>query len=147
MSADPILPGPQDLDQSGFAFQGLLVYLGPSLGWVKTRVKPEFFITSANTYTLTSDCGVVLVNVAGNVIINLPDVGAWVRESAYNPSTAFERAIWIKDLGGNAAAFPITVNPFGSQAIDALVTPFSIIQNRQLLRLYPLGDLSGWFSG
>ena len=140
-------PTPQDLDQGGSAWQGLMVYLGPSLGWVKTRVKPEFNITTSDTFTLSSDCGVVLVNVAGLVTINLPDVRQWVQEFAYNPSTAFERAIWIKDLGGNALLFNITVNPFGTQAIDALVAPFTIIQNRQLLRLYPLGDLSGWFSG
>jgi len=147
MLADPILPSPQDLDQSGYAFQGLNIYLGPSLGWVRTRVKPEFPITIADIYTLTSDCGVVLVNVTGSVTINLPDVRTWIQEFAYNPSTAFERAIWIKDLGGHAGAFPIVINPFGTQAIDTRATSTSISTNFQLLRLYPLADLSGWFTG
>ena len=140
------LPLPIDLDKSGNSYQGLRVYLGPSLGWVQTRVKPETFVTVAGTYSLGSDAGIVLCNVAGSVVLNLPDVSAWVQEFAYQPGTSFERAIWIKDLGGNATSFPITINPFSGQFID-LLSSFQIINNRQLLRLYPLADLSGWFVG
>ena len=147
MLVDPILPGSMDLDQGGNAFQSMRVYLGPSLGWVRTRIKPEFFITAAGVYTLATDVGVVFVNVAASVTINLPDVSGWVQEFAYNPATAFERAIWIKDLGGNATAFPITITPFGAQAIDAVPATIQIATNYQLLRLYPLSDLSGWFVG
>jgi len=143
----PILPFPaQDLDKSGNNFQGMRVYLGPSLGWVQTRIKPEFFVTAGGTYNLTTDCGVVMVNVAASTTFILPDVRFWVSEFAYQPATAFERAIWIKDLGGNATLFPITVNPFPGQLID-LLAGFQIINNHQLLRLYPLADLSGWFVG
>ena len=149
MLVDPLVPltGSIDLDKSGNVFQGLRIYLGPSLGWVMTRVKPEFFITAAGTYTLTTDVGVTMVNVAASVSIILPDVSQWVSEFAYNPGTSFERAIWIKDLGGNAAAFPITITPFGTQAIDAVPSAMQITTNHQLARLYPLSDLSGWFVG
>ena len=136
-----------DLDQGGNAAQNIKVYLGPSLGWVRQQVRPEQYVTTGGATTLTGGVGVVFVSVASAVTINLPDVKSWVYESAYYQATAFERAIWIKDLGGNAAAFNITVAPFGSQAIDGLAQNFTIIQNRQLLRLYPLFDLTGWFSG
>ena len=136
-----------DLDQSGSAYQGIKVYLGPSLGWVQSQVKPQVKVTSAGTTTIQPGTSLVLINVAASVTIQLPSVAAWVREFAYNPATAFDRSIWIKDLGGNAALFPITITPFGADQIDALAGSFTIIQNRMLLRLYPLNDLSGWFSG
>jgi len=136
-----------DLDKGGNSFQATRVYLGPTLGWVHMQIQPSQVVTVGGTVSLVGGAQIVFINVAGSVTINLPDVTKWVLESAYNLATAFERAIWIKDLGGNAAAFPITVTPFGTQAIDLLAQPFTIIQNRQLLRLYPLNDLSGWFSG
>ncbi len=136
-----------DLDQSGQTFQWVYVNLGPTLGWVKTLVKPSQEITSAGTTTLGSGASLVFVNVAGAVTILLPDVRSWLKEAQYQPATGFERAIWIKDLGGNAATFNITVTPFSTQTIDLLAQSFTILQTRQLLRLYPLNDLSGWFSG
>jgi hypothetical protein len=136
-----------DLDQGGTPFQRTNVNLGPSLGWVQVQIQPQQVITAGGSYSLTSGTGIVLVNVAAMVTLNLPDVRKWMQESAYLPATGFERAIWIKDLGGNAATFNITVVPFMSQAIDGLAQLFTIVQNRQLLRLYPLADLSGWFAG
>lgn len=121
--------------------------MGPSLGWVYQQVRPAKSITAAGTYTIQPGDSLILINVAGLVTVKLPDVAAWMKEPAYNPMSAFERSIWIKDFGGNAAADNITVTPFGTQAIDALAQSFSIVQNRQLLRLYPLNDLTGWVSG
>jgi len=117
---------------------------------------PQRFITSGGTSTLGPGDNLVLVNFNGAVTINLPDVVSWAAISVLPLVGAvglipyvqgFERAIFIKDFGGFAAAHPITVHPFGAQKIDNLSIDFSIVQNRQLLRLYPLGDLSGWFSG
>jgi hypothetical protein len=136
-----------DLDQGGFNFQRVNAYLGPSLGWVPSRIKPERFITVSGTYNATPDDGVIFVNVSGTVIITLPDVTGWMPEPAYQPATAFERTVWIKDLGGHAGAFPIQVFPFGNQAIDTLHGSVSINTNNGILRLYPLADLSGWFLG
>lgn len=136
-----------DLDQSGNSFQTVQVYMGPSLGWMTVQVKPSQSVIAAGAVTLASGASLVFVNVAGLVTINLPDVKKWLQEAAYLPAVGFERAIWIKDLGGNANANNITVTPFGTQTIDLLNQNFTIIQNHQLLRLYPLNDLSGWFSG
>jgi hypothetical protein len=85
------------------------------------------------------------VNVAGLVTVQLPDVTLWIREPGSQPTTGLERAIFIKDIGGNAGAFPITVLPFGSQAID-LLPQLVIVQNRQIVRLYPFTEITGWIS-
>lgn len=136
-----------DLDQSGNSYQRVNVNLGPSLGWVTVFVKPEINVTTTGTTTLSAGDSIVLVNVAAVVTIQLPDVTKWLQENYYRPATGFERAVWIKDLGGNAAAFNITVTPFGAQTIDNLAQSFTIVQNRQLLRLYPRNSLTGWYSG
>lgn len=136
-----------DLDQSGNTAQWGRVYRGPTLGWELVQIKPSRVITAAGTYTLATGDSVVLVDVAGLVTINLPSVTSWLRESFDRPHDAFEGAIWIKDLGGNAAAFNISVVPSPPDTIDKLGPSFTILQNRQLLRLYPLSDLTGWFAG
>jgi hypothetical protein len=136
-----------DLDQGGQLAQRTRVWMGHSLGWIEQFVRPEVFLTTAQTYVMNPGDSIIHVNVAGSVTVQLPDVGAWLNENYRQPVTGYERAIWIKDLGGNAAAFPITVTPFGSQSIDALLGSFTLISNRALLRLYPIYDLTGWFSG
>lgn len=134
-----------DLDQSGNVFQKARVYLGPSLGWVETQIKPAQLVTTAGATQLTAGASVVLVNVAAAVSIVLPDVAAWLKEQAYQPATAFDRGIWIKDLGGNAASFNITVVPATGQTIDTLAS-YALIANHAIGRFYPLTDLSGWYS-
>ena len=136
-----------DLDQSSNSWQKVRTWLGPTLGWVDTQVKASRAITLAGAYQIFPGDSVIFVNVAGAVTLNLPDVRLWIQEPAYQPATGFERAIWIKDLGGNAASFPITITPFSVQTIDLLNTPFQVVVNRQLIRLYPLNDQTGWWVG
>jgi hypothetical protein len=137
-----------DFDQSNtYAGHRIRTYLGPSLGWVEVQVRPPRTISVAGTFPILPGDSVIHVNVPGLVTLLLPSVLVWVPEAGYQPATGFERAIWIKDLGGNAAAFPITVTPFGIQTID-LQSSLQILQARQLVRLYPLPDnISGWYSG
>jgi hypothetical protein len=134
---------PVDLDQGGFP-QRQNIYLGPTLGWVPLRVKPERYIVGGGNYTLGPDDGVVLVNTPAAVTLALPDVSQWMNEPFGQPLTAFERAVWVKDIGGYAGSFHITVNAFPGQKIDtansAVIKTFFGV-----LRLYPLADLSGWF--
>ena len=132
-----------DLDQGGFA-QRQSIYLGPTLGWQLLRTKPEMYITVGGSYTLGPDNGVVLVNTPAAVTLNLPDVSKWANEPFGQPLTAFERTIWVKDIGGYARSFHITVNAFAGQTID---TASSAVINTffGVLRLYPLADQSGWF--
>jgi len=117
------------------------------LGWVEVQVQPEVKITSGGTFTVQFGNYVILVDVNAPVTIQLPDVRVWVSQNFYQPASGFERAIWIKDLGGNASLQNITVTPFSTQTIDKLAQSFTILQSRQLLRLYPLNDMTGWFSG
>jgi len=135
---------PVDLDQSGFIFQKQNVYLGPTLGWLPLRVKPERYIVAGGSYTINPDDGVVLVNTPAAVTLTLPDVTKWMNEPFSQPVTAFERTVWIKDIGGYAGSFPITAQAFPGQKID---TANSAVVNTffGVLRLYPLADLSGWF--
>jgi hypothetical protein len=96
--------------------------------------------------TVVPGTSVVLVNVAGLVTVNLPDVTKWLAEFAYQPANAFERLILVKDLGGHAASFNITIDGFGSQTIDGSLTTV-ISTNGAFVRLYPLNSGAGWFIG
>jgi hypothetical protein len=133
-----------DLDQSGRGFQRVRTWLGPSLGWTDELVQPSTYITTGGTYNVQPGDNLLLVNVAAPVTIQLPDVRVWVQQNAYQPATAFERALTIKDFGGGAASFNITIAPFGTQAIDNIQASVVISTTRAAIKLIPLIDLSGW---
>lgn len=134
-----------DLDKSGNPSHVAQAYLGPTLGLTNIPLIPARLVTTAGTTSIDPGDSVILVDIAAAVTINLPDVTAWVKQSLGRPATGFERALWIKDLGGNASTFNITVHPFGGQLIDKSGSDVTINVNFQLLRLYPLFDLSGWY--
>jgi len=146
-----------DLDQGGVSLQRIRLDCGPTIGLLEAQIEkmPQRVVTVGGTTVLGPNDNQVLVNFNGAVTIQLPDVTAWasvVSQPIINAWTipyvqGFDRTIFIKDFGRFAAAHPITVTPFAGQRIDNLAGPFSIVQNRQLLRLYPMGDLRGWFSG
>lgn len=135
-----------DLDKGGVPTQWANVYLGPSLGWQRTQIFPQQSIVVAGTTALSGGAGIVLVNVAGLVTIQLPSCTTWMQEVASQPITAFDRSIWIKDYGGNAATYNITITPNGTDTIDGQAS-FAIITNYNIIRLYPLLSLTGWFVG
>ena len=146
----PPSPPPEpsgDMDRSGFGYQGIAVYQGHSLGWTRALVKNQRRITTGGTFSVAPGDCVILVNSTSPVILLLPRVSLWMREPLGVPVVGFERAIWIKDYGSYASAINITVTPFAGDKIDNLAQDFTIIQDRQLLRLYPLNDLTGWISG
>jgi hypothetical protein len=101
---------------------------------------------SGGTYAVAPGTGVVMVDSMGAVTINLPDVRKWVQETAYMPATGFERAIVVKDLGGNAATANITVTPAAGQFIDKTVASIVMSAANQVLCLLPLRDMSGWYN-
>jgi hypothetical protein len=83
--------------------------------------------------------------------ITLPSVARWVSAQGANGLVAnlasFDRSIWVKDLGGNASTgSPIVINPAGSDLIDGLGS-YQITTPFELIRLYVLTDLSGWYRG
>ena len=135
-----------DLDKSGRGYRGSRVYRGPSLGWTEAEVRPETVVTTT-PYTVQPEDGIILLNLAAIQTVNLPQVADWYNSRLLYLDHGVELALWIKDFGGNAAAFNKTVHPFSGDSIDALLIDFTIVQNRQLLRLYPMNDLTGWISG
>jgi hypothetical protein len=149
MTSSPPL---SDLDKSSSLPQWTRVWAGPTLGWSWVPVQPLLRIGTPGPFAVLPGMYVLLVTtLAAQFVINLPSVVSWMKslpsQGQVFPGT-FENALWIKDMTGNAPANNIVINPNGPDTIDALVaTSFKIIQARQLLRLYPLPDLSGWFSG
>lgn len=135
-----------DLDQGGMITRKTKVYRGPTLGWAECFAQPQTIVTTT-PYTLVVGDGIILLNLAGVQTINLPKCSEWVNKFLLTHDNPFELAIWIKDFGGNAAAFNKTIHPFAGDKIDNLAIDFTIVQNRQLLRLYPINDLTGWISG
>lgn len=138
-----------DLDQSGQVVQWAKIYLGPTLGWINAPVQPQRIVTAAGVVTIAVGDYAVLINktVGAATTVNLPSVGPWLLLFQANLAQSVERALWIKDLKGDAATNNITVHPFGVETIDGLAQDFTIGQNRQLLRLYPRADATGWISG
>jgi hypothetical protein len=134
-----------DYDQGGNnMYQLSRTYFGPSLGWAMTEVLPTQAITSAGTTTIGLGASVVLVNVAAAVTLNLPSVVSWARP-INQPAALFYTGIWIKDLGGNAGSFAITINPAIGELIDwGASTTISVAHG--FVHLYPLPDLTGWYS-
>jgi len=150
-----------DLDQSGHGYQRVRTYLGPSLGWVDKFAKPVTLVQGPS-YVIQPGDGIIMVQTGlwPSQQIYLPDVNIWVAQPGYQPATALEGALWIKDIGGAASSANIQVYPaIGTgqriDNVDPAVTPFFTIgQNRQLLRLWPIvephyppGLYTGWFSG
>lgn len=136
------------LDQGGSNCQFTNVYLGPTLGWARVPVVPEILVTPATAYTVPSYASRILLKGAVKSV-TLPSVSQWMLASLPLANTAsFDRSIWIKDLGYNAGTggAAIVITPNGTDQIDAQ-SSFSIITPGQLIRLYPLTDLSGWYVG
>ena len=133
-----------DLDQSGHSYQRVRTYLGPSLGWTEEFVQPTTDIRTGGTYVVKPGDSLLLVDVAAIVTIQLPNVVDWVQQNSYQPATGFERAISVKDLGGNAHNFNIIIAPFGQQAIDNLQQALVLSTARANVKMIPLNDMSGW---
>jgi hypothetical protein len=134
-----------DLDQGGGFPQYSRTWLGPTVGWAMLPIAPERIITSAAALVIQPFDSRILLNAAV-VLVTLPDVISWIRAPFQANVSAFDRSLWIKDLGHNATANPVVVSAFGTQKIDGFST-FTIVTDGELIRLYPLSDLSGWFVG
>lgn len=139
------IPGPSDLDKSGNYFQGDKVWMGPSLGYAMRMANKAQLIITTGTKEVDAGVGIIYVNVAAVVTINLPDVAKWLAQQVQYKANSLETKLSIKDLGYHSSTFNITVTPFGAQTIDLLAS-FTIAQDGQWLDLIPLNDLSGWIA-
>jgi hypothetical protein len=112
---------PTDLSGGGIVRLTTRTYLGPSLGWVEYP-SATYPITAAGTYTIPFGYALVTVNVAGVVTITLPTSIAPAAPSA-QPVLNIPAPITIIDIGGNANAHPITIQPAsGSENITSLAS-------------------------
>jgi hypothetical protein len=126
--------------------QFIRTYLGPSLGWQHLPVMPEIDVLSTAPLVLPPFSSRIILKAAVKSI-QLPSVAAWVVAPPQQNNTGFDRSIWIKDLiGGASVGSPIVVTSSGTDQIDTLAT-YSIITPYDLIRLFPLTDLSGWWVG
>lgn len=101
-----------DYDQGGTPRQWVRTYMGPSVGWVYLPgLNPLPTITVAGTYVLQPDTTLVQVNVAGAVIIQLPTAIAPGVPAITQGSLYAKKPVTIVDIGGFAAAHPITIEP------------------------------------
>jgi hypothetical protein len=111
-----------DLDQGGTSREWAQVYLGPSVGWVVGPQQNILPITSAGSFTLDANVSLVNVNVAGAVTINLPAAAYPASGALAQPGLFIKNPIKIIDVGGNAAANPITINPNAGDTIMGLAS-------------------------
>lgn len=101
-----------DLDQGGTFREWTKVYLGPSVGHVWVPNRSQLLITAAGTYTLDFSTTYVQVSIAGAVTIILPPLtGALTVPPIALPGRSVKTPISIVDVGGFAAANPITIQP------------------------------------
>ena len=134
-----------DLDQGGTSRQWVRTYLGPSVGWVYLPgTNPFPTITAAGTYTLGPDTTLVQLNCNGSVTIILP--------TAINPGVPAvtlgaryaKKPVTIVDIGGFAAANPVTIEP-ASVAENILgLTSISLAVNYGGYTLLPSNEQKGW---
>jgi hypothetical protein len=111
-----------DLDQSGTFRQWVRQNLGPSIGWVTLPLQNVLPITSAGTYTLSPDTTLVQVNVAGAVTVILPRATLPAVPAIAQPGLYGSVPIVIVDIGGNAQANPITIQPQPGETIMGLTS-------------------------
>jgi hypothetical protein len=83
--------------------------------------------------------------VAGDELINCNIASGTASCNLPSASTRAGRALFIKDVGGQFAAHPLTVNCAGAEKIDGLAS-VTLNTNYQFLRLYPFNDgvNAGW---
>ena len=136
----------KDLDQGGTSRSWGRRYLGPSVGWIDVPVENILAITTAGTYTLDPSTSLVTVNVAGAVTIVLPSAIVPTAGAQAQPRLFAQNPVTIVDIGGNAQANPITIQPAsGSENIMNLAS-ISLSVNYGGYTLLPNSTLKGWNS-
>jgi len=100
-----------DLDQGGTSRQWSRNYLGPSVGWIDVPLQNLLPVTTDGTYALDPSTNFVEVNVAGAVTIILPSCQTPAAGAQAQPRLFALNPITIIDIGGNAAANNITIQP------------------------------------
>ena len=107
-----------DLDQGGTFRQMQRTWMGPSVGWVTAAGTVVLPITTAGTTVVLPGNSLITVNVNGAVTIQLPPAKASAAGPQAVPGSFLFTPITIIDIGGFAAAHPITILPASGELID-----------------------------
>lgn len=138
------MPSQTDLDQGGTSRSWDRQYLGPSFGWINVPQQNVLAITTAGIFQLDPSTSLVTVNVVGAVTIKLPAatdplVPAQLGLFANNPIT-------IVDIGGNAQAHPITIQPISVAENIMGLASITLGVNYGGYTLLPVSSIHGWNS-
>jgi hypothetical protein len=135
-----------DLDQSGTSRQWLRTYLGPSVGWIERPYQNLLPITAAGNYTIDPSTNLIEVNVAGAVTIVLPSCQTPAAGAQAQPRLFASNPITIVDIGGNAAANNITINPNNVGETVMGLSSIKIATNFGGYTLQPVPSQKTWTS-
>jgi hypothetical protein len=135
-----------DLDQGGTSRQWSRNYLGPSVGWIQVPYQNLLPVTAAGTYNLDPSTNLVEVNVAGAVTIVLPSCQFPAAGAQAQPRLFASNPITIVDVGGNAAANPITIQPFSGAETVMGLSSIKIATNYGGFTLQPVPAQKTWTS-
>lgn len=139
------MPSQLDLDQGGTARQWVRTYLGPSVGWVYLPgLNPLPTITVAGTYVIAPDTTLVQVNCAGAAIIKLPAAIEPLVPAGVLPALFAKKPITIVDIGGQAQAHPITIQPISVAETIMGLASIQIDSNYGAYTLSPSNSQQGW---
>lgn len=127
-----------DLDKGGTERQWIRVNLGPTIGWVLIQLSNILEVITGGTKNVVYGTTLITVNFNGAVTIQLPSS---IPNSAI-PSTLQGLPLTIVDIGGFAAANPITILPFAGQTIMGLAS-IQIANDYGSFSLVPI-ETGGW---
>jgi hypothetical protein len=133
-----------DFDQGGVSRQWTPHYLDPSVGWVMGPVQNILSVTQAGTYVLDPSVSLVEVNIAGPVTIVLPSSSIPAAGPLAQPGLFIENPITIVDIGGNAAANNITINPNNASETVMGLSSIKIATNYGGYTLQPFPAQRTW---
>ena len=132
-----------DLDQGGTPRQWVLAELGPTFGGVWYPLQNLLIPLAGGTFNIDASTSVVQVNSTGAVTLILP--AARAPSVPAQPALFVKNPILIADIGGNAAAHPITIQPQPGENIMGLPS-IQITVNYGAYTLEPSSNLLGWNS-
>ena len=133
-----------DLDQGGTAREWVMVYMGPSVGYVRAPRRNPLSITVAGTYTINYSTNLVEVNCNGAVTIILPSAIDPKVPAGVLPGDFVKCPITIVDIGGFAGAHPITIQPASNAENTLGETQVQITAAYGGFSLNPSNAQQGW---
>lgn len=133
-----------DLDQGGSYRQFSRRWLGPSMGWVWTPQTNVVAVTAGGTTIALPGTTLITVNFNGAVTIQLPSSKASVNATnGALPGLTLALPITVVDIGGFAAANPITILAQAPELFDGLLPSIQLTTAYGSITVIPPNITSG----